>query len=131
MPPTISSLLIECMRCLSQLLTSGYLIQYDSEIRKDLWEDDLGRLRVGASNIGAHQTGQSSLDFRLRNASHINRQTIRLLEALQRTLTNLEEVLAEPAPVDKLDSDDDEDGTEIQQIYKALVDTVNCLLGYP
>ena len=127
MPPTISSLLIECMGSFSQLITSGDLKEYDSEVHKDLWEDELGRLRVWASNIGAHQTGQSSLDFRLRDASHIKRQTIKLLEALRRTLSNLGEVLAEPAPVDDLNSDDGEDGTEIQQIYKAFVDTVNCL----
>ena len=128
MSVTISSILVKCLGHLKRLLSSGSLAPYDSEVRQDLWQDELGRLRVWASNIGAHQTGQLSLDFRLRDASHIKDQTVKLLQGLQRTLNNLDEVLADPAPDEgEIDSEDDEDGTELQQIYKGLVDNITCL----
>lgn len=59
------------------------------------WEDELGRLRVWAANIGAHQTNQSSLDFRLRDASHVREQIIKLLGSLTRRLDDARGVLQE------------------------------------
>jgi len=38
--------------------------------------EQLGRFRVWAANVAAHRTGQSSLDYRLRDASHL-RNTVR------------------------------------------------------
>src|SRR4051794_39618294 len=49
-------------------------------------QDEYGRLRVWAGNIGAHQSGRASLDYRLRDASHIKDQIIRLLDDLQLSL---------------------------------------------
>lgn len=48
--------------------------------------DEFGRLKVWAGNIGAHQIGRVSLDYRLRDASHIQRQVIQLLQDLQEAL---------------------------------------------
>ncbi len=49
--------------------------------------DHLARFKIWAGNIGAHRKGRSSLDYRLREASHIRAQVVRLLgdllEALQ------------------------------------------------
>jgi hypothetical protein len=49
--------------------------------------DQVARFKIWAGNIGAHQKGRSSLGYRLREASHIRAQIIRLLgdlwEALQ------------------------------------------------
>lgn len=130
MSTTISSLLIVCLRQFNNLVTSGRLRQYQSEVPHELWQDELGRLRVWAADIGAHQVGQSSLDYRLRDASNIRDQTIRLLETLQRAFEDLEQVLSEPEP--ELASDDDhtesdDERTEIQQIYDGLADTIKCL----
>jgi hypothetical protein len=82
---------------------------------------------VWAANIGAHQTGQSSLEFCLRDASHIRDQTVKLLRSLQKNLNHLDEVLSEPAPDGETDSDFSDDGTEVQQIHRGLVDSVDCL----
>ena len=55
--------------------------------------DELGRLRVWNANIGAHQQDQSSLDYRLRDASHIEKQIVKLFNSLQVLLEEVESVL--------------------------------------
>ncbi|KAL8792564.1 MAG: hypothetical protein Q9195_004863 [Heterodermia aff. obscurata] len=76
------------------------------------WEDELGRLRVWAANIGAHQTNQSSLDFRLRDASHVREQIIKLLHSLNRRLDDAREVLQEADDEDSEVSSDAEQEVE-------------------
>lgn len=44
--------------------------------------DELGRFRVWSGNIGALQEGPASLDYRLRDASHVREQVMRLLKDL-------------------------------------------------
>ncbi|KAK2805521.1 hypothetical protein FQN50_006145 [Emmonsiellopsis sp. PD_5] len=127
MAASISSLLVDCFRSFTDLLSSRDLDKYDAEVRKELWQDELGRLRVWAANIGAHQTGQSSLDFRLRDASHIKEQVMKLLRRVQGLFADLDEVMNEAAFDDNDQEFDDEDETEIQQIYRGLVDTTTCL----
>ena len=53
------------------------------------------RLRMWAENISAHQSGQSSLDFRPRDSSHIQHRTITLLEDLPQRLQDVKEVISE------------------------------------
>ncbi|OCT51697.1 hypothetical protein CLCR_07890 [Cladophialophora carrionii] len=127
MATSISSVLVDCLRCFNGLTTRAALVLYAAEVPTNLWTDELGRLRVWAANIGAHQTGQSSLDYRLRDASHIKAQTLKLLERLRRTLDDAEEFLISGTGDDDNCSADDEDETELQQIYKSLVDTTDCL----
>jgi hypothetical protein len=49
-------------------------------------EEDLGRFRVWANDIGAHRIGRSSLDFRLRDALHLVERILSLLEDLTEAL---------------------------------------------
>lgn len=44
--------------------------------------DKLSRFKLWAGNIGAHRTGRSSLDYRLRDSSHLHGQVARLLDDL-------------------------------------------------
>lgn len=44
--------------------------------------EELGRFRVWAGNVGAHRQGRCSLDYRLRDASHIKAKVISLLRDL-------------------------------------------------
>jgi hypothetical protein len=127
MTSTISLVLVNCLRQFNSLIARDDLASHESEVPTNLWSDELGRLRVWAANIGAHQSGQSSLDYRLRDASHIKDQTINLLKGLQRIFKDLEEVLIEVRDGYKDTELDDEDGTEMQQIYHGLVDNINCL----
>lgn len=41
--------------------------------------DQVARFKIWVGNIDAHQKGMSSLDYRLREASHIRAQVVRLL----------------------------------------------------
>lgn len=96
------------------------------------WEDELGRLRVWAANIGAHKTGQSSLDFRLRDASHVSQQIIKLLQGLLQRLQDARDVLVEDGESgneEVADSfmEEDEPKTELQELQGSLATAINCL----
>src|SRR5438552_3752604 len=127
MAKSISSLLVDCLSLFNALVAREDLTAHDAEVPTSLWMDELGRLRVWAANIGAHQTGQSSLDYRLRDASHIKDQVIRLLESLQRSLVDLQEVLDESPAEAENELTDDENTTEFEQIYNGLVELINSL----
>ncbi|KAJ5404486.1 Zinc finger C2H2 [Penicillium cosmopolitanum] len=135
-PTLISQRAIECLKSLTRLFADESL-QGRHDVAPALWQDELGRLRVWAANIGAHQTGTSSLDYRLRDASHIKDQTLLLLGRLQRLAQDIEDDIhgseyeASGSEDDFLDEGkENEDGngnTELQSIYHALVDTINNL----
>ena len=127
MATSISGLLVECLSLFNAVVAREGLVAYDAEVPKSLWLDELGRLRVWAANIGAHQTGQSSLDYRLRDASHLKDQIIRLLERLQRLLVDLSEFLDEILEGAEAQYSDDEDTTELEQIYNGLVEVIGSL----
>ena len=128
---SISTVLSDVLKFFNATITRSELRMHQDQVPGSLWEDELGRLRVWAANIGAHQVGLSSLDYRLRDASHIKAQIVRLLEGLARKFRHLEEVLDEdPDELDKLDEEADLDHggvTEVQQIYKALTENINLL----
>jgi hypothetical protein len=127
MAASISSRLIECLSLFNAQVARGELVAHDAEVPQSLWLDELGRLRVWAANIGAHQIGQSSLDYRLRDASHIKDQIIRLLERLQRLLVDLKEALSDPPEGAGDQFSDDEDTTELEQIYNGFVEVIGSL----
>ncbi|RYP18301.1 hypothetical protein DL765_004021 [Monosporascus sp. GIB2] len=103
-------------------------------------KDEQSRFKVWSSTVGAHRTGMSSLDYRLRDASHIKNQVINLLEDLIQ-LTGDASAIAkgEKIPWDQQetgevdvesdeDSDPDSPDTELGQIAVDIADVVNCLL---
>jgi hypothetical protein len=95
MTAPIAPIVISSLRKFGDLIAASDLLPRKQDVPRELWEDERGRLRVWASIIGAHQTGQFSLDYRLRDASHIRDQTVRLLKSLQQTLGDLSEVFGE------------------------------------
>lgn len=127
MATSIASSLIPCLRNFNNLVARDELNAHESEVPRAAWNDELGRLRIWAANIGAHQTGQSSLDYRLRDASHISKQILSLLGDLCFALDEVGEVLSDgPIPEEIADSDED-DETEIQQLYKGISNIIKCL----
>lgn len=102
--------------------------------------DEFARFKVWVGNIGAHRTGMSSLDYRLRDASHIRKQIINLLEDLIELIKDASAIAkGEKVPWDQdgeeeeediefSDSDDDSPDTELGQIAESMADVVNCLL---
>lgn len=49
-------------------------------------KNEFSRFKVWSGNIGAHQRGKSSLDYRLRDASHLSSEVINLLIDLRTLL---------------------------------------------
>ncbi|KFA54857.1 hypothetical protein S40293_10134 [Stachybotrys chartarum IBT 40293] len=111
--------------------------------------DQLSRFKVWSANIGAHKTGRSSLEFRLRDASHLQRQAIDLLEDLGQSLHDARDIFSgntEPweaqlpmAVGRNADPDPDTDSDpepksepemppELFQILTSIIENVNCLL---
>lgn len=60
--------------------------QYGSQIRGSQVLDEYGRFNVWSGNIGAHQVGRVSLDYRLREADHVKDQIIKMLQYLRENL---------------------------------------------
>ncbi|MCJ1459928.1 hypothetical protein MMC28_010307 [Mycoblastus sanguinarius] len=97
-----------------------------------LWEDELGRLKIWAGNIGAHLHGQASLDFRLRDASHIRQNVTELLEDLCQTIRDVDNVLKDPeapghdvAPESLISNEEPEN--ELEQLHREVVTILGCL----
>ncbi|KAL9034726.1 MAG: hypothetical protein Q9214_006912 [Letrouitia sp. 1 TL-2023] len=138
MKTSISSLVRSCLVLFSQMIKKIEQSDYNNLHGKDVptisWIDELGRLRIWAANIGAHQTGQSSLDFRLRDASHISDEIIDLLNDLSGRLDEIAVFLSNDTNSDPhLEIDptanvlDEPSLTEIQQLYEEVVTIVKCL----
>ncbi|KAK3685899.1 hypothetical protein B0T22DRAFT_482821 [Podospora appendiculata] len=98
-------------------------------------KDELGRFRVWIANIGAHQSGRSSLDYRLRDASNIKTQVVKLLQNLTDSLNDehgspLDEESKSAAPEEETDSEDEDEPAledELCQILFSIVEVINCL----
>lgn len=119
-------------------------------IDEEALEDEIGRFRVWAGNLGALQKGHSSLDYRLRDSPVSNTNTLKLLRELE---TNVNEAYAvasgarlpyeEQARPD-MTEDDDDDGffsaeeddddsssdeprTELKMRFREIVDIIDNL----
>ncbi len=144
-PISTRTTVIICLESFNQLAERSEQTYYrrEDEVASVSWMDELGRLRVWAANTGALHTGQSSLDFQLRDASHINQQVVELLRDLWHTIIETMDTLSE----DMLDASDDgasddgasDDGesldagpdetpkTQLQQLYEGVVTIIDCL----
>ncbi len=129
----LSSLVLSCLRSFGELVKEIEASQYgyEDEVPAASWIDELGRLRIWAGNVGAHQNGPSSLEFRLRDASHILDEVIRLLTDLERLLNEAQEYIsAEYHEEDETSSDDslnEDPVTEFQALFGELVMVIQCL----
>ncbi|MCJ1367248.1 hypothetical protein MMC16_006380 [Acarospora aff. strigata] len=129
MAQIISELVIACLRAfgsLNERFQTKEILNgpYRDNLALSGLPDELGRLRIWTANIGAHQRNQSSLDYRLRDASHIRDQIIKLLSSLQCSLQDIEDLLSEPASEDRLS---DEEPSELHELYKEVVTIINGL----
>ena len=85
---TIASTGKACINCFDQIcqIIHDRGSEYGKDITPYAVADEFGRFKIWAGNIGALQPGNSSLDTRLRQASHVRRQVLRLLDDLNYTL---------------------------------------------
>ncbi|KAK0724606.1 hypothetical protein B0H67DRAFT_109181 [Lasiosphaeris hirsuta] len=98
--------------------------------------DELARFKVWAGNIGAHRSGRSSLDYRLRDASHLRDQVVRLLEDISESLQDANSICrGERTPWDREPTQDSDEltaseppgDTELSQIFADIVEVTDCL----
>ena len=80
---SIATRVNECLQAFKAVLQHvKSLADQDANTVQDDFNDELGRFRVWAGNIGAHRTGQSSLDHRLRDATELKDTVLRYLKDL-------------------------------------------------
>lgn len=89
---TSSPIAVRCNECsqsfhlLCRLLKN--INMYPSQISLQAIQDEFGRFRVWAGNVGAHRSGRVSLDYRLREAGQMRQIVASLLDDLK---VNLQE----------------------------------------
>ncbi|EQB44415.1 hypothetical protein CGLO_16845 [Colletotrichum gloeosporioides Cg-14] len=97
-------------------------------------DDELARLKAWAGNSGAHRTGRASLEHRLRDASHIRQQVLRLLHDLKDSLEDAADIMnGKATPWEETEDDEEplddlETETEMEQIALDVTELVDCLL---
>lgn len=140
MSTSISTTLATCLESFNQLKALVEQPDYgrEEEVPSAAWTDELGRLRVWASNVGAHQTGQSSLESRMigpptlfDSQAKICQQFAKLLADLKLILTETRNELSglgssasgDDAPPEALPNQT----TELQQSHESVVSTIDCL----
>lgn len=128
---SISDAFKSCLEHLERLVVR-LEFEDDKSTTSQLWNDELGRLRLWGGNLAAHQTGQASLEYRLKGASHIRQNVVDLLSALRQSLEDTEEVLEdadtsedESAPVPVASGQAAE--SELQQLHREVVSIIKDL----
>ncbi|KAL9004775.1 MAG: hypothetical protein Q9188_002410 [Gyalolechia gomerana] len=129
---SISQSFFACSKAFNEGLEA---LRLHGEVHMSKWDDEMGRLRIWAANIGAHQTGQSSLDFRLRDAPHIHQQLIDLLDDLIQAIYEIHEILSGPENDQPQSTDFDDPATspymypesEIDHLHESFVNIIDCL----
>ncbi|OJD33127.1 zinc finger transcription factor ace1 [Diplodia corticola] len=132
----------QCLRSFEDFVSQ--IERTSSQIELCEVTDELGRFRVWAGNIGAHREGRSSLDYRLRDASHIKSKVQSLLADIHASIQRVLQILrGERIPWDQLylkqdsdsdstDSDSQDDSmhgeTELRQLMSSIHATITLLL---
>ncbi|KAJ5885706.1 hypothetical protein N7504_011542 [Penicillium tannophilum] len=132
---TISFTLDNCLKELADVASSR-VQRYESEVSQTRWLDELGRLRIWAGNTGALQRDQLSLDYRLRDASHLKNEISRILQRVLQVVRSLCDLLNEPEDTlgDETFLDpasevlDEEDlMTDVQMLHQSLHNAISLL----
>lgn len=86
---TIARLCVDCQRyfvAFIDALETSSEQKHQDELSGTTVENELGRFRIWASNIGALNIGRASLDYRLRDAEYLHQNVNSLLEDLKQSL---------------------------------------------
>lgn len=89
----IAPVVQECLKTFTGLTNDTFSLSMTG-IPKVIWQDELGRFRIWAANIGAHRTGQSSMDFRLHYASQVREQVLRVLNGMKQDFEDLDATIS-------------------------------------
>lgn len=140
----IARLVSICLRAFSEVKTC--FSQADDRIKAKIpaeaIADESGRFRLWVGNSAAHRTGRSSLDHKLREASHIRTQVVDLLENVGMVLKAINDIVQGEriSWEDLSDSGSDDIGitdqvanndtldTELAQLLSSLAEINTCLM---
>jgi hypothetical protein len=142
-PPSIATHVQNCLEgfhdACSKLAKAEPLIR--SKIPPGVMHDCLGRFRLWVGNIGAHRKGKASLDYKLREASHIRIRVLELLQNLESVLQEAQEIITgqrvpwedlsdsdSEASDDELEQPRDEPPTELTQLVSNIAEVNSCLM---
>ena len=124
----IAPVVQQCLRIFTDLINDTDTLS-KTGIPKVLWQDELGRFKIWAANIGAHRVGQSSLDFRLHDASHVREQVSRVLNGMKQDLEDL--IATESNQVAQLQWQQSLEQSiileEAEEVYRAIQASINRL----
>ncbi|KAF5227593.1 hypothetical protein FANTH_14728 [Fusarium anthophilum] len=134
MDQRIATAVAKCIDCFSNILRVPKSLACNSPTFERDMADQQTRFNVWAGNIGAHRTGPSSLDYRLRDSSNIKDRVLSLLKDLVELIQDAHDILmGTEVPWDQITADEefdesDDPDTELDQISADVADVVNCLL---
>lgn len=78
-------------------------------VQQSTLQDELCRLKIWVGNIGAHRTDRSSLQYRLRDASHLKDQVSRLVRSVHVMLQIASSIIrGDQIPWDQVTDEDDD-----------------------
>jgi hypothetical protein len=87
-PLDISTQVDECGVAFRSLVTAlTEAPRFAAQARPETINDEFDRFKIWAGNIAAHRKGHRSLEYRLRDATHLKTETLNLLAALEKSLT--------------------------------------------
>ncbi|KAL8708927.1 MAG: hypothetical protein Q9220_006259 [cf. Caloplaca sp. 1 TL-2023] len=98
---SIHRILKPCLKGLRNIVNAvgGHEYLYLYHVPAHRWREERSRLRLWAANVGAHESDQYSLEFRLRDDSRILQEVISLLTDLRELLDEAKnDYLAVPNP---------------------------------
>jgi hypothetical protein len=132
-----------CLNMYDEVCTSMVRANHTirDKLRPGIMDNSLGRFRLWVGNMRARRRGTASLDYKLREASHIRDRVLKLLQNLETMLGEaLQIITGERVPWEDLsdsesdESDDDseqaEDGlkTELSQLASNMAEIIKCLM---
>ena len=133
MVKTISESISSCFTAFEEVLQARETQHVPMEERlSERWDDEKSRLRLWTAIVGAERKGQSSLEFKIRDASHIREQIISLLHVLNQRLLDARNNMiegddGESVFIDEGSDEEDEVPSEIQELRQSVANIINCL----
>ncbi|ETS78936.1 hypothetical protein PFICI_08789 [Pestalotiopsis fici W106-1] len=130
MSKSIANVVSVCLDQFDEISEAASLLQPQLLGLSGTINDERDRFSVYVRNIGAHQTDRRSLDFRLRDASHIRSQIFSLLQSMQESLQDAKNLVRDQDsfPKEFAEQDDMNHFSEIQDLFASIARTVTCLL---
>jgi hypothetical protein len=140
--PSVVSHVKTCLRSFQTTIDElpNTRIEQRNKFPPESLHNEFGRFRIWAADTEAHARGDRSLDYRLREASHLREIVIQSLQDLNAVLKEIRDIITgERVPYEDLsdsDSDDsmysprdeEQETTELSQLVSSIPEITTCLM---